>query len=621
MKDKSADKGQLVHHFISLFSDSPDPVAILGIEGDVISSNDSFNHLLSGVNGANKPKNLKGLIHKDDLPLFLAFTDDLHKSKQAMMNCHMFSSENKTFDAFIRSYLLSETMIFVHIMDVSFESKKREEESQKKWIDYFERLFANSKDIMNLFSMTQRRILRWNPQASIAMGYTEEELENVPIEQIYPPEELLKLGGTFQRLAETGFAEEKLKIYNSKKELKDIWTRSFVIQTEPEVLCLVSTIDITQEKERERNLLKETRLAALGEASASLAHEINNSLQSIQFNLYLLKEEKIRLPEDCFNRLEKIEKNLTHISSVVRNIQNYTHFSRAGRTKVFLSSLVEGALQILEGYMNSRQIEVTCEIDRNLPPVAINPNQVQQILLIFIKNAVQAMSTTPQRKLDITAHVDGHNVKLLLKDTGCGIPPEVSKQMFETFVTTKAMGVGVGLGLSVAKKLALANKVDLSFTSKVGVGTEFCLLFKAEEEDGSVKEASKVLLYVDDKDSLFPSFEEALASKNITVIRAQTARDAIKILVDNQVDLVMCAEKMYPVSGVGFIKEVVNIFSGPICMLRDNSQLSAGAAAFLEANTAVQTLNYPCEIDEFSKKIADMSKIKRKEEVAYDGKK
>ncbi len=615
MAKGSDQKEQFVKHFTSLFKDSPDSSIIFDQSNDqILHGNNTFKKIFGASH-----KDFRQLIVKDDLYAYDVFKEELKTKHQSMFNCRMTLPGGGLFDALVRAYLVGDNEAISHIIDVSVEARKKEEEAQKKWIGYFERLFANSKDIMNLFSMTQRKILRWNPQAAIAMGYSKDELNDVPIEKIYPPEELLKLGASFQRLAADGFAEEKLKIYRKGKDLGDIWIRSFVIQYEPEVLCLVHTIDISEEKERERALLKETRLAALGEASASLAHEINNSLQSIQFNLYLLKEEKARLPEDCFKRIEKIEMNVTHIGSVVRNIQNYTHFSRSGKTNVFVSSIVESSKQILEGYVANRQIEVISEVEQNLPPISVDPNQIQQILLILMKNAIQSMISSEVRKLLIAVKSDENgNVVLILKDTGCGIPPEVKKNLFESFVTTKPMGVGLGLGLSVAKKLAFANKVDMTFTSEVGVGTEFILTFKKQKEEGvETNLQSYVLLYVDDKDSLFPSFENFLASKNITVIRSQSAKEAVKTLVNNHVDLVMCVENMYPVSGIAFLKEAVNFYSGPICLIRDaNNPMKSEGGAPVELQKGVDTLEYPCEVDVFASKIGEMmAKITEGEKV------
>lgn len=606
-------KENFVSRFMNLFKGSPDSTVIFEkSSGKILSSNFSFENTFG-----KEVEDFKSLIFEDDIPAYEVFREELDRNGQSMLNCRVnLPGDKKILDAFVRAYFVNETEGIAHIFDFSTEARKREEESQKKWIGYFERLFANSKDIMNLFSMTQRKILRWNPQAAANMGYTKEELENMPIEKIYPPEELLKLGASFHKLASEGFSEEKLKIYRKgKDELGDIWIRSFVIQYEPEVLCLVHTIDITEEKERERALLKETRLAALGEASASLAHEINNSLQSIQFSLYIMKEQKDQIPEDVYKRLEKIEMNTTHIGSVVRNIQNYTHVSRSGSTSVFVSSVIESAEQILEGYIANRQVEIVTEIEQNLSPVSVDPNQIQQIVLILMKNAIQAMGNSDEKKLFITlCKAEEGNVVLKVRDTGCGMPPEVKKNLFESFVTTKPIGVGLGLGLSVARKLAVSNKADLTFTSEEGKGTEFVLTFELPKESSSGNDKSYVLLYVDDKDSLFPSFESYLSSKDVTVIRSMSAKEAVKTLVNNKVDMVMCAENMYPVSGYAFLKEAANLYSGPICLMKDTKNPMSTPGEMPQLAVDVETIEYPCEVETFSNTVESLLEKSNKQE-------
>jgi PAS domain S-box-containing protein len=577
----------------------------------LILCNRQMEDLITTLQHTKQHTKLADLIAEEDQLEIDRFNAELHQNKQAMLNCRIDRKAKAPFDAFIRAYAINDKIAMIQLVDISVETRKKEEESQKKWINNFESLFANAHDIMNLFSLSQRKILRWNPQAAVSMGFTKEEMENVAIEELYPPEELLKLGATFQKLAENGFSENKLKIYNSKKELRDIWIRSFVVQYEPEILCLVHTIDITDEKEKERRQLKETRLAALGEASASLAHEINNSLQAIQFNLYLVRDEaKKLLPANIYARLDKIENNLAHIESVIRNIQNYTHISETGKSNVFVNTVIESALQILEGYLETRHIEVKLDVTKDIKPLTINSNQVVQILLILIKNACQAMMTSKTRILIISAEMNRSNDLLVnIKDTGCGIPEDTKENLFKNFVTTKPAGVGLGIGLSVASKLARVNDIELSFKSEVDVGSVFTLKFNgAKKETQASKTPSKVLLYVDDKGGLFPSYEDSLGKLNFTVIKAMSAREAIKILMSNRVDMVMCVENLYPISGVEFIKEATNVYAGPMCLVTDASRKGTEKKRLISDEISVDIMNYPCEFDVFCGTIKQLIK-------------
>lgn len=607
---------------MSLFNTAPDPVGIVDIRSlDISLANIKFEQLLNNLKY--KPGNLEQLFRDEEQLAFNVFLEELKTNQQAMLSSRLTPPHGTSFDVFIRAFCITETDVLLHFVDISWEAKKKEEESQKKWIRYFEHLFANSKDILNLFSLTHQKILRLNPHASEVLGYSRDDLEKTPIEKIYPPEELLKLGATFQRLGEAGVAEEKLKIYDKQGKLRDIWSRAFVIQYEPETLCLVHTIDITEEKEKERRLLKETRLAALGEASATLAHEINNSLQSIQFNLYIVREAREQLPETLIKRLKSIENSVTHIGTVVRNIQNYTNISRAGKTNVFISTLVEGALQLLEGYVESRQVQTSQMIPKNLPPVHVNPNQVQQILLILFKNAIQAMTNSLKKELFLTAENDDKKVILRIKDSGSGIPDEIKDRVFDALVTTKPIGVGLGLGLSVAKKLCEANNITIEFESEIEKGTEFILTFIVPEEEKK-PEAVKlpqqnILLYVDDEDTLFPSFEESLEKLKITVIKAYSVKEGLDILSNNRVDAILCSERMYPVSGYGFVKSARELFEGSICLMQGAQKLRSGPDAKGIEKLKLSYLKYPCEFGEFLNRVKDLLKDAQSQREEIEG--
>lgn len=563
-----------------------------------LTKNPQLTALLAQWDGESLPfSELLGSTKKSEIEKFF---NDIRSDNSGLLYGRISAPDNAPMDVLVRAHRIDSNSALIQIIDISADVQRKEEESQKKWIHYFEHFFANTKDIVNLFSLTQRKILRWNTQAGETLGFDKGDLENLPIEDIYPPAELMKLGAAFERLAEKGFVEEKLKCYNKQRDLQDIWIRAFVIQYEPEVLCLVHTIDITKEKEREQQLLKETRLSALGEASATLAHEINNSLQSIQFDLYFLGELEEVMSDDINKRIKTIEHNTLHIGSVVRNIQNYAHFSPADGVNTLVGTLVEGVALILDGYLKSHKIKLEINVPKNLSPVCVDPNQVQQILLILVKNAAQAMAHSEQKFLYISAIKSGSGLDLVVKDTGPGIPESVRARLFDAFVTTKTSGTGLGLGLSVAKKLAAANNITMSFTTEEGVGAEFTLSFPVTELHPS--KPSEILLYVDDRDTLLPSITNELVNQGITIISARACDEAMSILRQSSVRMVVCAENMYPISGLAFIKEARTVFSGPICVTHDAAKLPDGVTNYAELS--VDFIAYPCEHAIFCEKVS-----------------
>jgi DNA-binding NtrC family response regulator len=141
------------------------------------------------------------------------------------------------------------------------------------------------------------------------------------------------------------------------------------------------------------------------------------------------------------------------------------------------------------------------------------------------------------------------------------------------------------------------------------VGSVFTLKFNGVKKAlQSAKAANKVLLYVDDKGGLFPSYEESLAKLNFTVIKAMSAREAIKILMNNRVDMVMCVENLYPITGVDFIKEASNVYAGPMCLVTDASRKSTEKKRMISDEISVDIMKYPCEFDVFCGTIKQLVK-------------
>ncbi len=440
-------------------------------------------------------------------------------------------------------------------------------------LTYFTHIFANSKDMINLFSMTQQKIILWNEASTASMGYTMEDFEAVPLEKRYPPEEFAKLLKCFGALAKEGYAFEKLKMYSKSGELKDLWMRAFVIQTEPEVICLVHTIDVTEEKKREDKAIREAKLASLGEASAVLSHELSNALQLIEFNLSLI-EGSPHIHQDISARIGKIKMSISRMSDIITGVMKYSRHSKVQTTAyTSLAATIDDTLSLLRGYLDNKNVSVEVEVPANFPLVKADAGQVQQILLILVKNAAQALIDHPQRKVTFKAFKNGSKIELQVSDTGPGIPKEMQNRIFDAFSTTKPVGLGLGLGLSIAKGLAIKNSIDIQFRSELGKGTTFLLEFEREGYASNGEEVHKrqgVALVVDDNANNLIDTTRCLEHLNIKVLTASSAREALKLILVQKFDYVFCGDAMYPISGSVFAKEARLTFGGLICLIGVN---------------------------------------------------
>jgi PAS domain S-box-containing protein len=455
-------------------------------------------------------------------------------------------------------------------------------------LTYFSHIFANSKDMINLFSLTHRRILLWNEAATASMGYTMEDFEKVPLEKHYPPAELIKLGKVFEALATTGYAFEKLKMYTKSGELKDLWIRSFVIQQDPEVICLSHTIDVTEEKNRENKAIREAKLASLGEASAVLSHELSNALQLIEYNINIIEAIELNLSKEAVVKMEKIKSAITRMSEIINSVMKYARQSTVQTTvHTSLGLTIEDAMNILRGYLENKKITLEMNIPADLPLVKADSGHVQQILLILVKNAAQALIDQPVRKISIAAKKGKKKIELTITDTGPGIPDEIQRYIFDAFTTTKPVGIGLGLGLSIAKRLAFANSIEIHFRSSHNAGTVFTLEFEQEGVAAAVESQLKkegnfgrsVALVVDDNANNLTETVSCLQKLKIRALIASSAREGLKLLSMQKFDFVFCGENMYPVTGTMFAKEARHSFKGPICLIgtsdKINDELSA----------------------------------------------
>jgi PAS domain S-box-containing protein len=445
---------------------------------------------------------------------------------------------------------------------------------------YFEHLFTNSRDLMNLFSLTEGKIIMINRAAEEALGYSLEELVQVPVHTLYPADELPKLALAFERLQRNGYSSEKLQMYVRTGELRDIWTRSFVIQREPEAICLVHTIDVTEENRRKDRELRDARLASLGEASATLAHELMNALQSMQFNLQFLRRHiASETPERTEAVLHRLERAVSHMDDVITGIQRFARNSKPGGAHVSLPNAVQGALQLMRGYIESKGVLVEASSQPELPIVWCDRAQVEQILIILIKNAVQAMAARDERRLLLTSQEIAGGVTVSISDTGGGLPAEVEARMFQAFTTTKPVGVGIGLGLATAKQLAINNGIVLNFSSRPGVGTTFTLTFAAAAREGEELSSSAVtgrnLLVVGDDAETLDTACWALTSAGARVLVAPSVAEAIQLLRVHAVAAIICDAAMYPIRAHVFIAQARAVFAGPICLLQGASSASA----------------------------------------------
>jgi PAS domain S-box-containing protein len=233
--------------------------------------------------------------------------------------------------------------------------------------------------------------------------------------------------------------------------------------------------DVTERKRLEEELVASERLAAMGETTAMVGHDLRNPLQAIVSTIYLAKRELTNPPElskevavkpDLVEMLETIQNEAYYMGKIVSDLQDYAAPLRAEPTPVQVEPLVKDTLSKIRIPQN---VEVTCKVSEELHTAMIDPFILRRVFTNLIMNAVQSMPDGGELRIDLYGRDEF--LFVAFKDTGVGISKENMGRLFSPFFTTKAKGEG--LGLAVCKRLVEALDGRITVESKPGEGSTF----------------------------------------------------------------------------------------------------------------------------------------------------
>lgn len=226
----------------------------------------------------------------------------------------------------------------------------------------------------------------------------------------------------------------------------------------------------------QEELIKKERLAALGELSAVVAHEVRNPLGVIFNSLGSLKR-LIQPQGDVETLLGIMEEEANRLDRIVGDLLEFARPNPLEPDWCDLGGLTDHALST---YPAPSGIELRGEIEDELPAVYVDARLVRQALLNLIQNATHAMPKGGRIEVVVRKREGGQNlVELLVRDQGNGIPEELVPKIFEPFFTTKA--TGSGLGLALVKRIVEAHQGRLELHTEPGVGSTFTIVLEAAE--------------------------------------------------------------------------------------------------------------------------------------------
>ncbi len=254
-----------------------------------------------------------------------------------------------------------------------------------------------------------------------------------------------------------------------------------------EAICAI--LDISTERAAEAAAISTSRLAALGEVSADLAHELSQPLTVISLSAEIATQALAPLPPELAAPIRERQDAIVAMATRARNvIDHLRHFARPpedGLEAVSLAAVLEGAKLLVGHTLHEDDVKLESSLPEDLPDVSGKQILLEQALINLLLNARDAMAQTNKggKHIRLSSQVERDYVELMVTDTGPGIPADVLPRLFEPFFTTKGPKAGTGLGLSICHGILTASGGSIRAANAPGGGAVFTLRLRRMGED------------------------------------------------------------------------------------------------------------------------------------------
>ncbi|HYA14075.1 MAG TPA: ATP-binding protein [Syntrophales bacterium] len=241
--------------------------------------------------------------------------------------------------------------------------------------------------------------------------------------------------------------------------------------------------DITEFKNLEKKFYESQKLAAVGQLSAGIAHEVRNPLSSIKMSLRILEKRLNPIGNDL-RRFRIAEKEVEHLEKIVNDILIYAKPAEPEVRPADISSFLESSLMMVEKELSEKKIDVQFHNDPGIPPINLDSAMLKQAFLNIYLNAIDAMESGGRLQIRTKVVGNGHrHVLIEIEDNGYGIEEEDMPHLFNPFFTRKKYGTG--LGLTQVKKFIDLHHGNIEILSKKGAGTRVIVTLPLEVDNVS----------------------------------------------------------------------------------------------------------------------------------------
>jgi two-component system NtrC family sensor kinase len=348
---------------------------------------------------------------------------------------------------------------------------------------------------------------------------------------------------------------------------------------------------VTELRRLQGQLIQTEKLSAIGELVSGVAHEINNPLTSVVGFTQLLLETTENPRDREF--LEKIFSEAMSCSEIIRNLLTFARRHPAEKSFNNINDIVRKALELKRYQLETDGVEVIENLSDSIPPVWVDPHQMQQVFFNIVHNAHQALLekkklNTSSLRLAIASEIRNGLVSISFHDTGPGILPDVLPKVFEPFFTTKEVGVGTGLGLSISYGIIKEHGGEILIENLFGEGVTFIVTFpiNGQERDRRMADGAKAgtyvgrrILIVDDSNAALEMCGYILRSEGFRVEGVENGRAALERLRSESYDLILVDLGIADMPGLAFhdliLKEHPVMAEKILCLAEERIDLEA----------------------------------------------
>jgi len=349
----------------------------------------------------------------------------------------------------------------------SFSSQPDKVAQLEKQLAWYRAFFENAADAVFIVQPETWSVLDANEYASVLTGIPRTQLLGTSLPQFRRIFKLLTKSSSPTILSE-------LSLDSPHNENLMVEVSARFVTYDGQRLIQANARDVSEQRALTDRMVQADKMVLLGQLSAGVAHEIRNPLAAINLNLQVLQRKIAPESTDAVY----VQTAIQGVERIARIIEATLNFSRPAVTNVQsedINTLIRSSLELTRSTFSRKTISINVSLADDLPQVALDAKQIQQVLINLLTNAADAIRAkgqiTIQSYRELITRRGDQFVVIAVTDTGIGISEEDLTKIFNPFFTRKAEGTG--LGLPITQRIIHQHSGSIDVESTVGVGTTF----------------------------------------------------------------------------------------------------------------------------------------------------